>query len=185
MCCLAAHSNINSSLQHHSLVLLPWNSATPTYEGPKVRASIVRNLAASRLNSPLGDQAGKPMVPASPDQGNFCDYTLAPECTGPVFWVNSGMTENPASRCQIVTVQDDLAYSLWSEQPTFCPTNSDNEIVLILGPAGTVHIATPSTITCGKIQTQASLEATTLDPCGKTIMSIRLLLAIEGSFDLN
>ena len=57
------------------------------------------------------------------DQGNFCENTLAPECTGPVFWVNSSMTENPASRCQIVTVQDDLAYSLWPEQPTFCPTN--------------------------------------------------------------
>ena len=56
---------------------------------------------------------------------------------------------------------------------------SDNEMVLMLRPAESAHVATPLTVTCGKIQIQTNPEPTTFDPSGRTIMSIRLLLAIE------
>ena len=50
---------------------------------------------------------------------------------------------------------------------------------LMLRPAEADHVATPLTITCGKIQIQTSPEPTTFDPSRRTIMLIRLLLAIE------
>ena len=52
-------------------------------------------------------------------------------------------------------------------------------MVLMLRPAEATHIATHLTITCGKIEMQTNPEPTTFDPSGQTIMSIRLLLAIE------
>ena len=52
-------------------------------------------------------------------------------------------------------------------------------MVLTLRPAEAVHVATSLTVTCGKIQIQTSPEPTTFDPSGRTIMSARLLLAIE------
>ena len=52
----------------------------------------------------------------------------------------------------------------------------DNEM---LRAAEAAHIATPLTITCGMVQMQTSPELTTFDPSGRTIMSLRLLLAIE------
>ena len=52
-------------------------------------------------------------------------------------------------------------------------------MVLMLSSAEAAHIATPLTITCGKVQLQTNREPITFDPSGRTIMSIRLLLAIE------
>ena len=48
-----------------------------------------------------------------------------------------------------------------------------------LRPAEAAHVATPLTVTCGKIQIQTNPEPTTFDPSGRTIMSARLLLAVE------
>ena len=101
-------------------------------------------------------------------------------CSGPVFCVNCGMTEHSASQCQNIPVHEDLAYSLWAEQPSAPPqTLSDSEMVLMLRPAEAAHVATPLTVTCGKIQIQTNPEPTTFDPSGRTIVSVRLLLAIE------
>ena len=90
------------------------------------------------------------------------------------------MTEHSASQCQNVAVQEDSACSLWDEPLPTSHTASDNEMVLMLLPADEAHIATLLTITCGKVQMQTSWEPTTFDPFGQTILSIRLLLAIEG-----
>ena len=89
------------------------------------------------------------------------------------------MKEHSASQCQNVPVHKDLAYSLWAEQPPAPQTLSDSEMVLMLRPAEMAHRATPLTITCGKIQIQTSPEPTTFNLSGRTIMSIRLSLAIE------
>ena len=116
-----------------------------------------------------------------PKQGrvNLCENNVASACSGPVFCVNCGMTEQSASQCQNVPVHEDLAYSLWAEQPPTPQTMSDSEMVLMLRPAEAAHVATPLTVTCGKIQIQTNPEPITLDPSGRTNMSARLLLAIE------
>ena len=95
------------------------------------------------------------------------------------FVLNAEKPEHSASQCQNTAMQEDLAYSLWPEQPKTSHTTSDNEMVLMLRPAEAAHVATPLTIACGKSQIQYSPEPTTFDPSGRTIMSIRLLLAIE------
>ena len=58
-------------------------------------------------------------------------------------------------------------------------TRSDNEMVLMLRPAEAAHMATPLTVTCGKIQMQTNPKPTTFDLSGRTIMSICILLEIE------
>ena len=113
------------------------------------------------------------------EQVKYCDDTVASECTGPIFCVNCGMTEHSASQCQNVTVHEDMAYSLWATPPSDLHASSDSEMVLMLRPAENTHVAIPLNITCRKIQLQVNAEPTTFDPSGRTIISIRLLLAIE------
>ena len=126
------------------------------------------------------DLARKPAARAAPDERvNLCENNVASACSGPVFCVNCGMTEHSASQCQNVPVHEDLAYSLWAELPHAPQTMSDSEMVLMLRPAEAAHVTTPLTVTCGKIQIQTNPEPTTFDPSGRTIMSARLLLAIE------
>ena len=49
---------------------------------------------------PTKDQARKPQVPATQhDQVNYCDETLASECTGQIFCVHCGMTDHSTSQC--------------------------------------------------------------------------------------
>ena len=129
---------------------------------------------------PAKDQARKPQPPAfQNDHVNYWEDTVASECTGAVFCVNCGMTEHSASQCQNTAVQEDMAFSLWAELPQTSHATRDNEMVLMLRPAEAAHVATPLTITCETIQMQTSLEPTSFDPSGRTIMSICLLLAIE------
>ena len=130
---------------------------------------------------PNRDQARKPVARAAPDDRvNMCENNVASACSGPVFCVNCGMTEHSASQCQNIPVHEDLAYSLWAEQPSAPPqTLSDNKMVLMLRPAEAAHVATPLIVACGKIQIQTNPEPITFDPSGRTIMSVRLLLAIE------
>ena len=129
---------------------------------------------------PNRDQARKPVARAVPDDRvNFCENDVASACSGPIFCVHCGMTEHSASQCRNVPVHEDLAYSLWAEQPPAPQTSNDNEMVLTLRPAETAYTAPSLTITCGKIQIQTSSEPTTFNPSGRTIMSIRILLAIE------
>ena len=129
---------------------------------------------------PNRDLARKPAARAAPDERvNLRENNVASACSGPVFCVNCGMTEQSASQCQNVPVHEDLAYSLWAELPPDPQTMSDSEKVLMLRPAEPAHVVTPLTVTCGKIQIQTNPEPTTFDPSGRTIMSARLLLAIE------
>ena len=67
---------------------------------------------------PTKDQARKPQIPvAQDDQVKYCEETLASESTGQKFCVNCGVTEHSASQCQNTAIQEDMAYSLWAEQP--------------------------------------------------------------------
>ena len=52
-------------------------------------------------------------------------------------------------------------------------------MVFMLRPAEAAHVATPLTVTCGKVQIQTNPEPTIFDPSGRTIMCARLLLANE------
>ena len=111
---------------------------------------------------PSRDLVRKPAARAAPEERvNLCENNVASACSGPVFCVNCGMTEHSASQCQNVPVHEDLAYSLWAEQPSASQTMSDSEMVLMLRPAEAAHVTTPLTVTCGKIQIQTNPEPTT------------------------
>ena len=55
----------------------------------------------------------------------------------------------------------------------------EDDRVLMLHPAKSPAFFTPLTITCGAKQVQTSLEPTTFDPQGRTLISIHLMLAAE------
>ena len=57
------------------------------------------------------------------------------------------------------------------------PTAYDR--VLLLRPADQPTVNAPLTVTCGTKQVQTSLESTTFDPSGQTILSVHLMLASE------
>ena len=113
--------------------------------------------------------------PPLPHQTN--KIPAAADCTCPLFCVNCGMTEHAGSQCQNVSIQDDIAYSVWAEPPPLPQTTSDDEMVLTLRLVEMENIKTPLVVICGKTQIQTSPEPTTFDPTGKTIMSVKLALA--------
>ena len=51
--------------------------------------------------------------------------------------------------------------------------------VLMLRPADQTTVNAPLTVTCGTKQVQTGLESTTLDPSGRTLLSVNLVLASE------
>ena len=51
--------------------------------------------------------------------------------------------------------------------------------VLMLRPADQATLNAPLTVTCGTKQVQTSLESTTFDPSGRTLLSVHLVLASE------
>ena len=57
------------------------------------------------------------------------------------------------------------------------PTAYDR--VLMLRPADQATVHAPLTVTCGTKQVHTSLESTTFDPNGRTLLSVHLLLATE------
>ena len=57
------------------------------------------------------------------------------------------------------------------------PTAYDK--VLLLRPVDEPTVNAPLTVTCGTKQVQTSLESTTFDPSGRTILSVHLMLASE------
>ena len=93
---------------------------------------------------PNRDLARNPAARAAPDERvNLCENNVASACSGPVFCVNCGMTEHSAPQCQNVPVHEDLAYSLWVEQPPAPQTISDSEMVLMLRPAEPAYMSCP------------------------------------------
>ena len=97
---------------------------------------------------PNRDQATKPVARAVPvDRVNLCANDVA---SVPIFCVNCGMTKHSASQCQNFPVHENLAYSLWAEQPPAPQASSDNEMVLTLRPAETAYTAPSLTITWEK-----------------------------------
>ena len=169
--------------QVHPAPGIPQNVLPPPQVQQNMKPVIPRPSTLSVKQVPLQSTKGQAREPNPPkaqdDQVNYCEDAIASEGTGPVFSVNCGMTEHSASQHQNTAIREDLAYSLWAEQRQTSHTTSDNEMVLTLPPAEAAHIdiATPLTITCGKVQLQTNPEPFT---SGRTIMSNRLLLAIES-----
>ena len=56
---------------------------------------------------------------------------------------------------------------------------SEDDQVLVLRPADLPGMSPPLTVTCGDKQVQTSLEPTTFDPQGRTLISVHLMLAAE------
>ena len=95
------------------------------------------------------------------------------------------MTDHVASQCRDNPVSDEFAFSRWAETEAAgiaaqtIPVDDDR--VLVLCPAEWEQPATaPSLIvTCGDKQVQTSMEPTTFDPAGRTLISVHLVLAAE------
>ena len=80
--------------------------------------------------------------------------------------------------------------SIWSE--TFSPRADVEERAdagqiaptaydraLILRPVDQITVNAPPTVTCGTKQVQTCLESTTYDTCGRTLLSVHLMLVLE------
>ena len=56
---------------------------------------------------------------------------------------------------------------------------ADCDRVLMLRPADQTTVNAPLTITCGTKQLQTSLESTTFDRSGQTLLNLHLILTLE------
>ena len=109
---------------------------------------------------------------------------VAERCSGVQFCVECGMVDHVASQCTENPVSDDLAFSRWAETevPSMAtqdiPVSGDDR-VLVLRPADIPAMSPSFTVTCDDKQVPTSLEPTSFDPQGRTLISIHLMLAVE------
>ena len=93
------------------------------------------------------------------------------------------MADLVASQCREHPVSDDFAFSRWAETEAAGVAAqtipSEDDRVLVLHPAELPTLTPPLTVTCGDKQVQTSLEPTTFDPLGRTLISVHLVLAAE------
>ena len=81
-------------------------------------------------------------------------------------------------------VSDDLASNRWTEAEVAgitaqtTPTSEDDR-VLELRPADLPTLSPPLTVTCGDKKVQTSMEPTSIDPQGRTLISVHFVLAAE------
>ena len=92
-------------------------------------------------------------------------------CTTDVF------ADCPTSSIQSETFSSWAKVEQKADAAQTAPTLFDR--VLLLRPANQPTVLAPLTVTCGTKQVQTSLESTTFDPSGRTILSVHLMLASE------
>ena len=81
-------------------------------------------------------------------------------------------------------MSNDLTFNRWAEAGAAGITAqttpaSEDDRVLVLRPADLPTLSPPLTVTCGDKQVQTSMEPTTFDPQGRTLISVHLVLAAE------
>ena len=101
--------------------------------------------------------------------------------SAPVAPVNSCTTDVfadcPTSSIQSETFSSRAEVEEKADAAQTAPTAYDR--VLLLRPADQPTVNAPLTVTCGTKQVQTSLESTTFDPSGRTILSVHLMLSSE------
>ena len=139
---------------------------------------------------PTMDQARKPggaqphfeeAVKATTESYAEC---VAEQCTGVQYCVVCGTTDHVASQCVENPVSNDLAYNRWAESEavgitTPAVSTVEDDRVLVLRPADQHTSSPPLMVTCGDKQVQTSMEPTSFDPQGRTLISIHLVIAAE------
>ena len=81
-------------------------------------------------------------------------------------------------------VSNDLAYNRWAEPEavgitTPADSTAEDGRALLLHPADQPTSSPPLMVTCGEKQVQTSMEPTSFDPQGRTLISIHSVLAAE------
>ena len=138
---------------------------------------------------PNRDQARKPAAVPEPEGVK----TTAKDVTDSVLenypgirqCAHCGIFDHVDSQCvgNLVSPSDEFAYNRWAEVESSgvaahtVPLEDDR--VLMLHPAEPPAFYTPLIITCAAKQVQTCLEPPTFDPQGRTLISIRLMLAAE------
>ena len=96
-----------------------------------------------------------------------------------------GIFDQVGSQCvgNPVNPSDEFAYNRWAKVESAGVAAHtvplEDDLVLMLHPVEPPAFYTPLTITCGAKQVQTCLEPTTIDPNGRTLISIHLMLAAE------
>ena len=99
----------------------------------------------------------------------------------PAVPVKSCTTEVSAG-CPILSIQSETSSPRAEEKKKTDETQTLSTAsgrVLMLRPADQATVNAPLTVTCGTEQVQTSLESTTFDPSGWTLLSVHLVLASE------
>ena len=109
---------------------------------------------------------------------------VAKQFSGVQYCVNCGTTDHVASQCVENPVSDDLAYNRWAEAEAAGTTaqavsTAEDDRVLVLRPADQPTSSPPLTVTCEERQVQTSMEPTSFDPQGRTLISVHSVLAAE------
>ena len=81
-----------------------------------------------------------------------------------------------------MSIQDELAYSLWAEPPPSSQTTTDDEMALSLRPAEVENITMSLKVNCGYVQIQTCPDPITFDPMRRTVLSIKLALAAARAY---
>ena len=108
---------------------------------------------------------------------------IAENCSRVRFCVNRGLIDHVVTQRVENPRSDEFAYSRRAEvEATGAaaqPMPLEDDRVLVLHPADQPAFYTPLTTSCGAKREQTSLESTTFDPQGRTLLSIHLMLAAE------
>ena len=113
------------------------------------------------------------------------DECAAEKCSGVQFCVDCALMDHVASKCMENPVSDDFAlrcrWTVTTEAPGIAAQNipAEKDRVLVLHPAKLLALSPPLTVSCGDKQMQTSLEPTTFDQLGRTLISVRWVLAAE------
>ena len=89
----------------------------------------------------------------------------------------TGFADCPLSSIQSETFSPRAEVEEKAGAAQTAPTDCDR--VLMLRPADQTTVNAPLTVTCGTKQVQTTLESTTVDPSGRTLLSVHLMLVSE------
>ena len=173
--------------QHESPPLARWSARLPmpaasVHTAPEYRQTATLEQSARCLQSAC---ARRKLVVHRPehflDPHSESQQGAAAAVPAPAVPVKSCTTEMSAG-CPTFSIQSETSSPRAEEKKKTDATQTLSTAsgrVLMLRPADQATVNAPLTVTCGTKQVQTSLESTTFDPSGRTLLSVHLVLASE------
>ena len=169
----------HESLQHETRLPMP---AASVHTATEYRQTATLEQSARCLQSAC---ARRKLVVHRPehilDPRSEPQQGAAAAVPAPAVPVKSCTTEVSAG-CPTLSIQSETSSPRAEEKKKTNATQTLSTAsgrVLMLRPADQATLNAPLTVTCGTKQVQTSLESTTFDPSGRTLLSVHLVLASE------